>query len=179
MLSSAERKGRNHRGDRFGGGDTAIGRLRRPRGEDAMTVEVGRRQVRLLVLLVTLAAAVLSARVPAATADEYERVDIVRDSHGEPHIRAVTARGAAYGFAYAQMEDQALEVLTGIRRAAGRLAEVQGPDCLPNCFISDQLTRLFRVPDSAAEKFATLPLDSRRRLRSFADGINAYIDAHP
>jgi acyl-homoserine-lactone acylase len=121
--------------------------------------------------------AVLGSVHPALAA--YESVTIVRDAHGEPHIRAASARGAAYGFAYAQMEDQALEVLTGIYRGLGRQAEVLGPDCMPNCFVQDQLTRLFRVPDSANEKFATLPLDTRQRLQAFADGINAYIDDHP
>jgi acyl-homoserine lactone acylase PvdQ len=41
----------------------------------------------------------LSAQVAAAA----EKVTIVRDSRGEPHIEAKTAAGATYGLGYAQM----------------------------------------------------------------------------
>lgn len=106
---------------------------------------------------------------------------IVRDSRGEPHISGPSAEAAIYGFADAQMQDQAPYILTLISRATGRSAELSGPGCLPSlqaCFSQDQLSHLFKVPETAYARFAALPADSRSRYVAFADGINAYVDSH-
>lgn len=111
-----------------------------------------------------------------------EQVTITRDSHGEPHIVGDSAPATLYGFGYAQMQDQATFVLSNLATSTGRSAELLGPDCQPSlaaCFRTDQLTHLFRVPESAEAKFDTLPAESRARFEAFADGINAYIDRHP
>jgi acyl-homoserine lactone acylase PvdQ len=120
----------------------------------------------------------LLAVVPAQAAAAAEKVTIVRDSRAEPHIRAESAAGAVYGLGYAQMEDQAAFVLENWAQSTGRSAELLGPDCLPLCFLRDQLVHLFRVPETAYGKYATLPRSTRARLEAFADGINAYIAAH-
>lgn len=127
-----------------------------------------------LVALATL----LAIAAPAAA----ERVRIVRDSHGEPHIQARSAAGAAYGFGYAQMEDQGTYILGAIAAATGRSAEIIGPDCQPSlqaCFTKDQAAHLFRVPETAYDKFAGLPRDTRERLERFAQGLNRYVADHP
>lgn len=129
--------------------------------------------------LATGVAAVACWLAPEAPADT---VEIVRDSHGEPHVRGETAAAAMYGFAYAQMEDQADYVLRNIFRATGRSAEVIGPDCLPllaRCFLDDQMTHLMRVPEVAGARFDSLPRHHRARLEAFAAGINAFVRAHP
>ena len=108
-----------------------------------------------------------------------ETVTIVRDTRGEPHIRATSQRGAGYGFAFAQMQDQPAFVLEIIERANARAAERIGPECTPTleaCFRQDQLVRLFGVPEVALLRFASLPEPVRARLQGFAQGINAYID---
>jgi acyl-homoserine lactone acylase PvdQ len=128
------------------------------------------------VLVAALVA--LGAVVPAEVAAGAEPVTIVRDSRGEPHIRAGSAPGALYGFAYAQMEDQADFVLESLAQSTGRSAELYGPGCLPLCFLRDQLTHLFRVPETAGEKYHTLPAGTRARLRAFAQGINTYARDH-
>lgn len=118
--------------------------------------------------------------VPAASA---ETVKITRDSYGEPHISASSAPGAMYGFAYAQMQDQATAVLGGIYTATGRSAEVEGESCLAGsidaCFQSDQLAHLLRVPEVADRKFEKLPAADRRKFRGFARGINSYVKDNP
>jgi acyl-homoserine lactone acylase PvdQ len=111
-----------------------------------------------------------------------DRVTIVRDAHGEPHVFSQSAGGAMYGFAYAQMQDQADYVLANVYKAVGRSAEVEGDACAPNlskCFQSDQLTHLFRIPEVAYEKFHELSRADQARYRGFADGINAYVRDHP
>ncbi|MGB0119803.1 MAG: penicillin acylase family protein [Solirubrobacterales bacterium] len=109
-------------------------------------------------------------------------MSIVRDSFGEPHIRGESAAATMYGFGYAQMQDQADYLLRNIYRSIGRSAEVEGSDCEPSleaCFLADQTTRLFRVPESAYERFDSLPVDDQARFRAFAAGINAYVADHP
>jgi acyl-homoserine-lactone acylase len=101
-------------------------------------------------------------------------VTIIRDSWGVPHIYAADAAGALFGLAYAQMEDQAVPILTQMRTAIGRAAETFGPDHLGQ----DETTYLFRVPQTAYEQFPTLPMAEQQRFAAFAAGINAYIDAH-
>ena len=110
----------------------------------------------------------------------------MRDSRGEPHVQGASARGAMYGFAWAQMQDQAPYILATMARSVGRSAELIGPDCRPNpqadpnlqaCFRQDQLARLFLVPEMASIGWRGLPASDRDRLQGFADGINAYIDS--
>ena len=129
-------------------------------------------------LAATLATVAIAGGATAEVSPAAEQVTIVRDSRAEPHIRAKSAAGAFYGFAYAQMEDQAAYILGNLARSTGRSAELQGPACLPLCFLQDQLTHLFRIPETATSRFGTLPRGSRSRLRAFAKGINAYVDEH-
>lgn len=120
----------------------------------------------------------LAAAGPAAA----ERVTIVRDSHGEPHIQAHSAAGAAYGLGRAMMEDQGTYILTALASATGRTAEVIGPACQPSlqaCFNNDQAAHLFRVPESAYENFGSLSKDSRERFKRFAQAINDFVEQHP
>jgi acyl-homoserine-lactone acylase len=137
-------------------------------------------EVKRLIGLIVLA--VTGTLLLASSAGAAEDVRIVRDSHGEPHISAPTAAGAMYGFAWAQMEDQADYILRNLYAATGRSAEVLGSDCKPNltkCFEADQLTRLFRIPDVAKSRFGELSEDDRSRFEAFAAGINAYVAEHP
>lgn len=134
-------------------------------------------------VIVALALALLVAAPSAVEAKGRgklaEHVTITRDSHGEPHIAGDSAQATLYGFGYAQMQDQATFVLSNIATSTGRSAELLGPECLPSCLVADQLTHLFRVPESAEKRFDDLPAESRSRYEAFADGINAYIDRNP
>jgi acyl-homoserine lactone acylase PvdQ len=44
-----------------------------------------------------------------------ERITLIRDEFGVPHIFAATAAGAAYGSGYAQAEDRLEEMMLNIR----------------------------------------------------------------
>ena len=127
---------------------------------------------------VTVVVLSLGVVAPAQAAAAAEKVTIVRDARAEPHIRAQSGAGAVFGLGYAQMEDQAAFILENWAQSTGRSAELLGPGCLPLCFLRDQLVHLFRVPETADARYATLPRSTRVRLKAFADGINAYIAAH-
>jgi acyl-homoserine-lactone acylase len=107
-----------------------------------------------------------------------ERVTIVRDNYGVPHVYADDAAGAEFGFGYALAEDQGLFVLTQYRIATGRNAATFGPSCLPSCLASDHLVNLFRVPQTARLAYPALSRADQLRLRAFAAGINTYVHKH-
>ena len=140
------------------------------------TVPHGRARICLLAMLACLVVAAASAADAFALPPG---VSLVRDSTGEPHIYAANAQLAMYGFGYAQMQDQGEYLLTLINQANGRSAATRGPGCLPSCFQSDQVVHLLRIPESAEEKFGSLPRSSQQRFTAFAEGINAYIHDHP
>ena len=57
-----------------------------------------------------------------------QKVEILRDEFGVPHIFAATAAGAAFGSGYAQAEDRLEELLRNYRKAEGTMAEAFGPE---------------------------------------------------
>jgi len=110
-----------------------------------------------------------------------ERVTIIRDSRGEPHIQARSASGAAYGLGRAMIEDQAAYIYTALAGATGRSAELV-PDCqasLQACFNNDQAAHLFRVPETAYDKYGSLSRGDRDRYKRFAQAINDFAGEHP
>src|SRR5262250_3804372 len=76
-----------------------------------------------------------------------ERIEILRDEYGVPHIFAPTAAAAAFGSGYAQAEDRLEELLRNYRRAEGTMAEAFGPEFLTH----DYRQRLWRHRDIARQ----------------------------
>ena len=76
----------------------------------------------------TLALLFLSATLAPAA----EKVEILRDEFGVPHIFAATAAGAAYATGYAQAEDRLEELLRNYRKAEGSMSEAFGKDYVFN-----------------------------------------------
>ncbi len=72
------------------------------------------------------AAATAMARLQAIA----ERVTIIRDDFGVPHIYAPTDAEAVFGLLYAQAEDDFARVERNYIWAIGRLAEVEGESAL-------------------------------------------------
>lgn len=56
-----------------------------------------------------------------------EKIEIVRDEYGIPHIFAQTAAGAAYGSGYAQATDRAEQLLENLKSARGGEASLSAP----------------------------------------------------
>ena len=57
-----------------------------------------------------------------------EKVTILRDEYGVPHIFAADPVGAAFGSGYAQAEDRLEEMLKNYRRAEGTMSEAFGAE---------------------------------------------------
>ncbi|WP_150451438.1 acylase [Arenibacter lacus] len=104
-----------------------------------------------------------------------ERVTIIRDDFGVPHIYGKTDADAVFGLLYAQCEDDFNRVEQNYIWATGRLAEVEGEEAI----YSDLRARLFMTEEEAIANYEASPAWLRELCDAFADGINYYLHTHP
>ena len=116
-----------------------------------------------------------SALVSTALAARAERVEIIRDDFGVPHIYAITDADAVFGMLYAQAEDDFPRVERNYYWAIGRLAEVEGEGAL----ISDLRARLYMTEAEAKAEYAKVPAWLGALCEAWADGLNYYLATHP
>ncbi len=102
-------------------------------------------------------------------------VELLRDSWGTPHVFATTETDGFFGLGYAAAEDRLLQMELIRRKAAGRLAEVFGPDWVN----ADREARIAGHAPYASRAFAKLPERWQEALRAYAAGVNAWREAHP
>lgn len=108
-------------------------------------------------------------------AEKAERVTIIRDDFGVPHIYGKTDADAVFGLLYAQCEDDFNRVEQNYIWATGRLAEVEGEEAL----YSDLRAKLFMTEDEAKANYEKSPAWLKQLCDAFADGINYYLETHP
>jgi len=104
-----------------------------------------------------------------------ERVRILRDQFGVPHIFAATPAGAAYGTGYAQAEDRLEEMLRSYRKAEGTMAEVFGASWLPH----DYRQRMWRHREVAQRNYSALSPQTRAIVEAFLAGVQRYMRERP
>ncbi|MEM6574202.1 MAG: acylase [Pseudomonadota bacterium] len=104
-----------------------------------------------------------------------EKVTIIRDDFGVPHIYAKTDADAVFGLLYAQAEDDFPRVERNYYWAIGRLAEAEGEEAL----FSDLRARLYMTTDEALAAYESAPDWLKELCDAFADGLNYYLAAHP
>ena len=102
-------------------------------------------------------------------------VTIYRDTYGVPHVFGRTDAATAFGFAYAQSEDNFWRVEENFIHALGRASEVYGEKNLDD----DRLNRALEIPKLAREEYARLDNHMRSICDSFAAGFNYYLERHP
>ena len=134
----------------------------------------------LLSLLLLFLAGRASAQTyaPAEVARwqrQAQRVRIVRDTWGIPHITGQSDADAVFGLLYAQCEDDFARVEDNYLTALGRQAEVQGEAAL----YQDLRQRLFLDSARAVVVYRSSPRWLRDLLQGFADGTNYYLATHP
>ncbi len=131
-------------------------------------------------LLVLLAATAANAQsfTPAEVAhwrQQAQRITIVRDTWGVPHITGKTDADAVFGLLYAQCEDDFARVEDNYLTALGRQAEVRGEAAL----YEDLRQRLFLDSARAVQIYGRSPRWMKDLLHAFADGTNYYLATHP
>ncbi|MEM7704762.1 MAG: acylase [Pseudomonadota bacterium] len=104
-----------------------------------------------------------------------EKVTIIRDDFGVPHIYAKSDADAVFGLLYAQAEDDFPRVERNYYWAIGRLAEAEGEEAL----FSDLRARLYMTTDEAVAAYEAAPDWLQALCDAFADGLNYYLATHP
>ncbi|HEY1985391.1 MAG TPA: penicillin acylase family protein [Terracidiphilus sp.] len=102
-------------------------------------------------------------------------VTVRRDAHGVPHIEAATQQDMFLAQGYITAQDRLWQMDLYRRNANGELAEVMGSSLLRH----DQAQRILGFGATARRVFEHLPDDDRKRLESYARGVNLYIAQHP
>ncbi len=106
---------------------------------------------------------------------EAQRVEIIRDNYGVPHIYGKSDADAVFGMLYAQAEDDFDRIEMNYINAMGRAAEVEGESAL----YRDLRMKLFIDPVAMQANYASSPVWLKKLMNSFADGLNYYLYTHP
>ncbi|MDQ3252360.1 MAG: penicillin acylase family protein [Acidobacteriota bacterium] len=101
------------------------------------------------------------------------RINIRRDRHGVPHIRATTEQDAHFGLGYVHAQDRLWQMEFQRRLGNGRLAEILGESGL----ITDRLFRTLGLHRTASAAWAKLSWEERQPIETYVAGINAYLNS--
>ena len=102
-------------------------------------------------------------------------VEILRDGHGIPHIRAETDGDAYFALGFVHAQDRLFQMEFMRRLGAGRLSELVGRSTLS----LDRRMRILGLYRLAEAAFAQLGPEPRSAFLAYARGVNAYIETHP
>ncbi|GAB4140015.1 MAG: penicillin acylase family protein [Sphingomonadales bacterium] len=100
-------------------------------------------------------------------------IEIIRDAHAVPHIRAESAGDAFFGLGYVHAQDRLWQLEMHRRIASGNLAAVLGQAALP----ADIFMRTLGVHRAAQRAWPALDAATQHMLTRYTDGINAYLTA--
>jgi len=104
-----------------------------------------------------------------------ERVTIMRDKWGIPHVFGKSDADAVFGLLYAQAEDDFKRIELNYINAMGRLAEVEGEAEIWR----DLRMKLYIRQDDMQAQYAASPAWLKDLMIGFADGLNYYLHTHP
>ena len=133
------------------------------------------------LILTFIVAAATSATAQSVTPDltrwqqRAERVTIIRDDRGIPHVYAKTDADAVFGMIYAQAEDDFNRVETNYLNSIGRLAEAEGEGVI----YQDLRQRLFIDEADMKRLYGQSPVWLKSLMDAWADGLNFYLHSHP
>ena len=127
--------------------------------------------------LLTIVVVLCFCHIPAIANPEKlaGSVTIYRDTYGVPHVFGRTDASTAFGFAYAQAEDNFWRVEENFINALGRASEVYGEKSVDE----DRLNRALEIPRLARAEYARLDPHMRSLCDAFAAGFNYYLAHHP
>jgi penicillin G amidase len=133
-----------------------------------------------LALLLALAAAIYTTRALPVIDGELrvaglqQPVQIERDPHGIPTIKAQTQHDLMFALGFVHAQDRLWQLETHRRIGSGRLAEAFGDAALE----SDKFLRALGVRRAAAAQWARASAETRATVQAYTDGVNAVIASH-
>jgi len=141
--------------------------------------------VALVVLLVIVGAiattfGLLVLRpLPSVDTDERligldERVEVLRDTYGVPHVFATDTHDLFFAQGYVTAQDRLWQMDIYRRAAEGRLAEVLGEPALE----SDRFMRTLGLGRAAQLDLAVISDEARGLLAAYMEGVNKFVQQH-
>src|SRR5215211_6246574 len=106
----------------------------------------------LVRVIARLPALVCFASVASPQHNLANHVTIYRDTYGIPHVFGETDAATAFGFAYAQAEDNFWRIEDNYLRALGRRAEVDGESGVEG----DRRNRALEIPRLARAEYTRM-----------------------
>jgi acyl-homoserine-lactone acylase len=106
--------------------------------------------------------------------EKAQKVTIIRDNWGIPHVYGKTDADAVFGLMYAQCEDDFKRIEMNYIEKLGRLSEIKGESVLYNDL---EIKLLIDVDEAKADYKKAAPW-LKKLLNSYADGINYYLYTH-
>ncbi|MCP9768618.1 acylase [Lacihabitans sp. LS3-19] len=105
-----------------------------------------------------------------------EKINILRDKWGVPHIFAKTDPEVAYGLAYAHAEDDFKTIQLTLLAGKGMLGRLKGKEGAS----VDYVVELLHCREIVKEKYKTdLSEDYKALIEGYVQGLNAYAKNHP
>lgn len=102
----------------------------------------------------------------------HERVEVITDRYGVPHIYAQNEDDLFFAQGYIHAQERLWQMEFNRRIGSGRLSEIFGNVALE----ADQFARRVGMHRAAAAAAAQLPEHSKRILDAYARGVNAFIE---
>lgn len=128
-----------------------------------------------LVIPIVLQSQNFSKEELARWKNQADRITIIRDTWGIPHVYGKTDEDAAFGLIYAQCEDDFKRVEMNTLEKLGRMAEVKGEAALAG----DLYVRLIIDAAEAQSDYEKSPDWLRKLMDAYAAGINYFLATHP
>lgn len=129
----------------------------------------------LLNLPVITVAQQLSSQAIKRCEAQAQKVTIIRDQWGVPHIYGKTDADAVFGLMYAQCEENFKGVERNYLYQLGKQAEVDGESSL----YTDVQLQLIADSTEAIKEYQNCPAGFKKLLDAFADGVNYYLYKNP
>jgi penicillin amidase len=102
-------------------------------------------------------------------------VTVYRDNFGVPHVYGPTDASCAFGYIYAQGEDNFWQIEDNYIRALGRASEVYGERTLDD----DLLVNALEIPRLARAEYDRATPKRKGMLEAFAAGLNFFLERNP
>ena len=123
-----------------------------------------------------LIAGLILAFTSAHAQFDANKIDIIRDKYGVPHIFGKTDPEVAYGLAWAASEDDFTTIQQSLLAGKAMLASYKGKKGAQ----IDYIIHLLRIPELVEEKYETDLSDAfKKLLEGYCAGLNAYAAKHP
>lgn len=104
----------------------------------------------------------------------HERVEILRDKWGIPHIYAQNDEDVFFGQGFAHAQDRLWQMELNRRLPSGRMSEIVGEIA----FGTDQLMRIIGLERAAKNDWMHAPEETALVMNAYARGVNAFLETH-